>query len=95
VESILRAPIPRPRSIEPGVPFALDAIVMRALEREPDQRFATALEMHLALDRAGLLPRAVELRPLLAGWLAELIGEDDPSGAQDNDAPSTRPLRRD
>ncbi len=40
-----------PSSIQPNVPEALDAIVMRALAQEPGQRFQSAREMSEALDR--------------------------------------------
>jgi len=38
-------PIPRPSSHNPGVKPALDAVVMRALERDPDKRYKSAGEM--------------------------------------------------
>jgi len=41
---------PRPKSRRPAIPDALDAVVMRALAREPADRFASAAEMRAALD---------------------------------------------
>jgi len=38
-------PIPRPSSHNPGVKPALDGVVMRALERDPDKRYKSAGEM--------------------------------------------------
>ncbi|MFL5799275.1 MAG: protein kinase domain-containing protein [Actinomycetota bacterium] len=43
-------PIP-PRAVRPGIPRALDAIVLRALARDRDARFATAADMAAALSR--------------------------------------------
>jgi hypothetical protein len=43
-------PIP-PRAVRAGIPRALDAIVLRALARDPDARFATAADMAAALSR--------------------------------------------
>jgi eukaryotic-like serine/threonine-protein kinase len=40
-----------PRAIRPGIPRPLEAIVMRALERDPERRFATAEDMAAALVR--------------------------------------------
>jgi serine/threonine-protein kinase len=48
----------RPSSINPGVSPALDAVVMRALEKEPGQRFQSADAFIAALDAALLNPRA-------------------------------------
>ena len=41
-----------PSSVEPSVPAALDAITMRALSRDPLDRYASAREMALALEEA-------------------------------------------
>ena len=62
-------PIPRPSECRPGLPAALDAIVMRALAREPAQRYATARELGRDLSRfaAGLTSADV------AAWLRELF----------------------
>jgi tetratricopeptide (TPR) repeat protein len=42
--------IPSPRSVRPDIPDALEAICMRALARDPSQRYATAAEMQRALE---------------------------------------------
>jgi Tfp pilus assembly protein PilF len=44
------ADVPDPRTFDPNYPEGLAAIVLRALARSPDDRFATALEMAAALD---------------------------------------------
>jgi serine/threonine-protein kinase len=46
----LEMPIPRPSEIRPDVPPALDAIVMKALQRDPALRYATAASMARDLD---------------------------------------------
>ncbi|HET6281970.1 MAG TPA: serine/threonine-protein kinase [Polyangia bacterium] len=45
LHKVMEQPIPRPSEHDPEVPPALDAIVMRALERDPDARYPTAAEM--------------------------------------------------
>jgi hypothetical protein len=47
---LTRDPIP-PRAVRPGIPRALDAIVMRSLSRDPDRRFASAEDMAASLSR--------------------------------------------
>jgi serine/threonine-protein kinase len=49
---LLNDPIEPPSAHEPGLPSAVDAVVLRALDRDPAQRFATAREMAVALERA-------------------------------------------
>ncbi len=48
----------RPSSINPAVTPALDAVVMRALEKDPGQRFQSADAFIAALDEAGRNPEA-------------------------------------
>ncbi len=52
VRRITAEALPPPSSVRP-CPKALDAIVLRALERDPDMRFASAREMALALEKSG------------------------------------------
>src|SRR5262249_43137065 len=41
---------PRPRAVEPEVPPALDAVIRRCLEPEPDHRYASAAQLAAALQ---------------------------------------------
>jgi serine/threonine protein kinase len=50
-EAVLRDPIPGPRVLRPDYPTALEAVVRKALARDPSQRFQTAAEMARALDQ--------------------------------------------
>ncbi|MBN1210418.1 MAG: serine/threonine protein kinase [Myxococcaceae bacterium] len=52
MRQIANADIPPPRSINPDVPEALDAVVMRALVKDPARRFATGREMAKAIEVA-------------------------------------------
>lgn len=58
-----------PSSISPGIPPALDAVVMRALSREPEKRFATAKEMASELQRAVGPASSIEV----AEWVKEAV----------------------
>jgi serine/threonine protein kinase len=66
--SVLSAPIPPPTSIVPELPRSLEAVVLKGLQRNPDQRFSSALEMADALEAA--------MRPAtsrtVARWVKEL-----------------------
>lgn len=55
---ICTAPVPVPSHQAPGIPPSFDAWFLRALEREPDRRFSTVMELGDALAyAAGLAPR--------------------------------------
>ncbi len=45
-------PPPSPRDVEPGVTSAVEAVILRALHKQPDKRYATAGELAQALRRA-------------------------------------------
>ena len=60
-----------PSSVEPAVPAALDEITMRALRRNPSERFSTALEMARAIEQAiGVVPHSE-----ISAWALQL-GEE-------------------
>src|SRR5688572_232694 len=67
--NVLRAPMPRVRDIRAGVPPALDAVVARAMERRPEDRYASAAEMRDALKRVADEATEVPTHPMLAGQM--------------------------
>jgi eukaryotic-like serine/threonine-protein kinase len=77
----------RPSSIQPRVSPALDAVVMRALEKDPGQRFQSADAFIAALDQAMRDPGGgrgtqsfAALPPVVAPPVEE--GEEDPEAAR-------------
>ncbi|HEV6964384.1 bifunctional protein-serine/threonine kinase/phosphatase, partial [Roseateles sp.] len=60
--------------LQPSVPMPLDRVVMRAIAREAKQRFETAEELLLALERCAARDQATPARPArpqreaLTGW---------------------------
>jgi serine/threonine-protein kinase len=66
-----------PRSVQPAVPEALDAVAMRALSLLPGDRFATAAAMAAALEAAA--PRAPVRE--VAAWVARIGARQLAEGA--------------
>jgi serine/threonine-protein kinase len=52
--AVLGAPIPAPSLVNPEVDRRLDPVLLRALERDPERRFATALELAEAVEATAL-----------------------------------------
>jgi serine/threonine protein kinase len=63
LKQIAEGPIPKPREIDPDYDPRLEAIVMKALERNPAARFQTARDFHEALEELAH-ERRLRLSPL-------------------------------
>jgi serine/threonine protein kinase len=70
VGKILHGEVPAPGQKVEGIPPALDAIVLRGLARDPEERYATAREMAVDLERSvGGAPQSV-----VGEWVERLAG---------------------
>jgi serine/threonine-protein kinase len=67
---VLEGVVPPPSSLVPELPKALDDVVMRGIGKDPARRFASAMDMAVALEAFGPLatPRRVGL------WVEEVAG---------------------
>jgi serine/threonine-protein kinase len=73
LRAVMELKIPRPSSVRKGIPAELDAIVMRALERDPKQRYPNARELGRDLLRfLAQHRRAVGLADL-SDWMDRLF----------------------
>src|SRR5262249_30891046 len=50
LEKVRNADVPAPRTVRPSVPEALERVILRALAKDPEQRFQWASEMAAELD---------------------------------------------
>ena len=72
VRKILDGNVPRPSSRVSALPPAVDDVVLRGLARKPEQRFATALEMAVALEAFAPIATAREV----GAWVTAEAGEE-------------------
>src|SRR5918997_3410810 len=72
LKQVAEAPV-RPRDLNPAVPPGLDAVAMRALRKEPAERFQSADEMIAALESA------------LAGGYVDTVAEDPVEALEEAD----------
>jgi serine/threonine-protein kinase len=75
IEKLLRGTIEPPGVHAPGTPRLLDAIVLHGLARNPEQRFGTAREMALALEKIGPLATATEIGEWVESLAAPVLAE--------------------
>jgi serine/threonine-protein kinase len=73
---VLYDPIPSPSSVRSDVPRTLETICMKALEREADKRYATALEFADALERAAQALSCVGSVRDVASCLDNVVGTE-------------------
>ena len=73
---LLYESIPSPRSVEPSVPREIDAVCMKALERDLEKRFATAAEFSEALEGAARSLGLPGTHRDVAACVTELLGND-------------------
>ncbi len=90
-EGILNRTPPSPRSLEPNVPSWLEDVILRALQKAPEQRFQSVAEIESALDRR-TPTGAVSLTP--AGAAAGPATGAQPPVSPAAEAPPARPWWR-
>ncbi len=71
MNQVLEKPVARPSTIARDVPAELDAVVLKALSRNRDARWASANEMIVALEQAIALPSSREI----GEWVASIAGD--------------------
>src|SRR6202012_2904504 len=80
----------RPSSIQPRISPALDAVVMRALEKDPGQRFQSADAFIAALDQAMREPAAAGRGTTSFAALPPVVAPAEEEGVEDPDAARRR-----
>ena len=73
---VLYEPIPSLRQANPDVPAALEAVVMKALERDPDKRWSDASELADALEKAARETNCLGNHKDVATHLEGVLGTD-------------------
>ncbi len=73
---VLYEPIPSCKQANPDVPAALEAVVMRALERDRDKRYDTASDLGDALEKAARDANLMGSHKDVAAHLESVLGTD-------------------
>ena len=79
----ISAPLPLPREVKPGIPQGVERVILKAMAKDPADRFQTAREMVTALDTAAQMAEADALTKGMAG---------QPATAKETQQPSERVL---
>ncbi len=75
VTRVLEAPLIPPSQVVPTLPRALDAIVLRALARDPSKRFDSARDMASAIEAAVSVANARAVSTWIHGAAGEVLAE--------------------
>jgi eukaryotic-like serine/threonine-protein kinase len=73
---VMSEPVPPLSVIVPGLSVQLSGVVMRALERDPNRRFATCAQFGDALEAAATGKERIATPRELAAYVAEVLGEE-------------------
>jgi len=73
LHAVTELPIRPPSELAPGIPPAMDEVVLRALSRDPEGRYASARELGSALLRASAKDGEVASLGDLAEWVQSLF----------------------
>ena len=76
LHNILYKPVPAPSTVGLKPPAIFDEVCMRALERDPDKRYDSALEMAEALRQVAIAHRALGSRGEVAQWVTSTFGPE-------------------
>lgn len=72
--SLLEQPLVPPREVDPDYPEGLEAIVLKALQRDPVDRYQTAEELGYALEAWMTSSRTIVTESQVAGVIRETLG---------------------
>ncbi|ADO73320.1 serine/threonine protein kinase [Stigmatella aurantiaca] len=76
LEKVRNADVPRPREFNPNCPAGLEKVVLKALAREPDERYLWASDLQEDLMRFLLAGDAIYSSKHLSGFMKEAFAED-------------------
>jgi serine/threonine protein kinase len=74
IRLVLDGPVPRPSERVPGYPPELERIVLRAVDRDPARRYATARELQVDLEAFARDAKLQISSAALAEWMEQTFG---------------------
>ncbi len=83
LKNVVEQPIDPPSRWNPSVHPEMDAVVMRALERDPAQRYQSAEEMEMEIDRA-IRAKFQEYGPDHFSWMVKYFFEQEMQVAEED-----------
>ncbi|RMG98430.1 MAG: PEGA domain-containing protein [Deltaproteobacteria bacterium] len=76
LEMVRKVEVPSPRSVNPAIPEDLERIVFKALARDPDQRYQSAIELHDELQAFMFAHGLFYSRKALAAWMRKQYAKE-------------------
>lgn len=75
IRNLMTAEVLPPSRIRPGLPYCFDDVCLRALQRNPDERYQSAAEMAEALYSAAILSEAMLEPDDVSRWVADAFAK--------------------
>jgi serine/threonine protein kinase len=95
MKAVCSAPIPLPSDLRPGVSRRLDDVILRALERDPDQRYQQADQLAMDLEHV-LQEQQLLSSPIVLGrFVRGVLSSDGGDGASASVSGSNAAVGRD
>src|SRR5262249_48163773 len=91
LNAIKNAQVPRPRAIDPSIPEELEAIILKCLQRKPEERYLTARDLHHALGQFFFALSSKEGTLYESSTMASFLGQVLPEAQRDGAAPPPVP----
>jgi eukaryotic-like serine/threonine-protein kinase len=80
INRVAKAEVPLPSSVRPGYPPELEQVVMKALAGDPDQRYASAIELQIDLEDFARDARLPVSSARVGKFMRELFAEEIQNG---------------
>ncbi len=92
LEKVRAVDVPRPSSLNPEIPKPLENIIYKALAREPEQRYQSAIELHDELQAFMFAQGLFYSRKDLAAWMRQQYAREIELEKEKAAAPTPPPV---
>jgi serine/threonine-protein kinase len=75
MKNIIGRPVPSPRLKNPQFPIELEAVILKCLQKEPEKRYQTMLEVHQAIEKVQVAMGSAVVDDDVGSFVRSLLGD--------------------